>query len=289
MALIGDAANEPTGALADAGPTADQAEAPAERRRVLGENLTRVQERLDQACDKAGRSRDEVQLLPVSKTWPWADVAALAEDGQQWFGENKVQELLAKHEAAQGWVEAQGVRRPESSDEQDRDPEAAQPTMPRWVMIGHLQRNKVKALAPVMSQFQALDSVRLARSLDQALGQIGRTLDVLVQVNSSGEATKFGLAPAQVLGFADELAQFEHLRPIGLMTIGANSPDAAVVTESLATTARVRDELQRRGHDRYTELSMGMSRDLELAVEHGSTMVRVGTAIFGRRPPANLG
>ncbi len=220
-----------------------------------------VRVRIDAACAAAGRPPGSVQLLPVSKARPVADIVAAHAAGCSRFGENKAQEANAKA------LELAGIPGLE------------------WVMIGHLQTNKAKVVAGFASEFQGLDSVPLAAELDRRLQAAGRRLDVLIQVNSSGEGSKFGLPPDEVAGFAAALVPFEALRVRGLMTLALPSPDEAQV----AACFRRMQDVQRSLRDvalpgqGYDELSMGMSGDFELAIAHGATVVRIGTAIFGPR------
>ncbi|MFT4164041.1 MAG: YggS family pyridoxal phosphate-dependent enzyme [Microlunatus sp.] len=227
----------------------------------IAENLAEVRRRIDEACAAAGRDPAEVRLLPVSKTKPPAAIQEAYDAGIRLFGENKVQEAVAKAEVFADLPEL------------------------RWAVIGHLQTNKAKQVAAIAAEFHALDSLRVATALDRRLRELGRTLDVFVQVNSSGEESKFGLRPEEVPAFARELEQFETLRVRGLMTLAVFSDDVDLVG---ACFARMRD-LQARlqdSHDHprwWRELSMGMSGDYELAIGYGATTVRVGQAIFGNR------
>lgn len=224
-----------------------------------------VRERVDAACRQAGRDPSEVELLPVSKTKPVELVRELHAAGVRTFGENKVQEAVAKHQ--------------QTADLPDL----------RWSVIGHLQTNKARDVARVAAEFQALDSVKVAAALERRLQAEGRGLDVYLQVNSSGEESKFGLPPEEVPALARELAAFSSLRVVGLMTLAAPSPEEAVVRACFERVRAVQQVL--RDDDRaagsYDRLSMGMSGDYELAIACGSTCVRVGTAIFGERPPQN--
>ena len=227
----------------------------------IASRVQAVRTRIDAACAAAGRPAGSVELLPVSKTRPATSVLAAYEAGCRRFGENKAQEAQAKA------LELAGTPGLE------------------WVMIGHLQSNKARVVAGFATEFQGLDSLPLAAELDRRLQAAGRQLDVLIQVNSSGEDSKSGLPPAEVAAFASALAPFDALRVRGLMTLALPSPDAALVA---ACFDRVRD-VQRALRDRpvpgqsYDELSMGMSGDFELAIAHGATVVRIGTAIFGPR------
>jgi pyridoxal phosphate enzyme (YggS family) len=156
-------------------------------------------------------------------------------------------------------------------------------------VIGHLQTNKAKQVAEVAAEFHALDSLRLAEALDRRLSALDRTLDVFVQVNSSGEDSKFGLPPNQVPAFAAELERFATLRVRGLMTLAVFSEDTALVGACFQRMRDLRARLQDTDErpERWAELSMGMSGDYEQAIAYGATTVRVGQAIFGDRLDPN--
>ncbi len=230
-------------------------------------NIADVRDRIRAACERVGRDHDEVRLLPVSKTQPVSALLAAQAAGCDRFGENRVQEIVAKSsELGSG----SGIE---------------------FALIGPLQSNKAGRTAELAVEFQALESLKVAAALDRRLQELGRSLEVLVEVNTSGEASKFGLAPEQVLAFAAELGAYDSLNVRGLMTIAAPGPDMTRVAACFellrGLRARLRDD-QVAGC-LWPELSMGMSGDFELAIEHGSTCVRVGTAIFGGRPPAGGG
>ena len=228
----------------------------------VAENLAAVEARIKAACTRVGRDPSEVRLLPVSKNQGMDLIAEAYEAGVRLLGENRVQEASEK------------VRY--FADRPDLG----------WAIIGHLQTNKARQVAAIASEFHALSSIRVAAALDQALEDNDRSLDVFLQVNSSGEPQKYGLPPDEVEPFAIALKAFGTLRVRGLMTLAILSDDQR---EIRACFERMRD-LQRRllGSEdvagTYDELSMGMSGDLELAIEYGATTVRVGQAIFGPRP-----
>ncbi len=227
----------------------------------IATNLAAIEARIAAACARVGRTASEVRLLPVTKTWGPDAVLAAHACGYVRFGENRVQEARAKAaELADSCVE--------------------------WAVIGPLQRNKAKYLPGFAAEFQALDSLAVAAELDRRFTAAGRRLEVLVQVNSSGEPTKSGLAPEEVLDFCGRLGAFDALAVRGLMTLAAHTPDRAVVAACFATMADLRARLQDAHGGGWHELSMGMSGDFELAIEHGATCVRLGTAIFGARPAA---
>lgn len=227
-------------------------------------SLARVRERIVAACERAGRDPSGVRLLPVSKNMPTPRLREAYAAGVRRFGENRVQEASRKAE--------------DLSDLDDLT----------WAVVGHLQSNKAKAVARFAAEFQALESLRLAAELDRRLQEWDRRLDVLIQVNSSAESSKFGLPPTKVIDFARELGRFPRLRVRGLMTLALPSTDPAPV---VACFQLMRDlQAQLRAKDgipgTFDELSMGMSNDFELAIEQGATVVRIGRAIFGERPPA---
>lgn len=224
-------------------------------------NLLEVRGRIQAACERSGRNPEEIRLLPISKTVPSHVLRAAVAAGIREFGENKVQEAQSKAEAFAGL----GLR---------------------WCVVGHLQSNKAKYLARFAAEFQALDSLKLAVELNQRLEQLGRDLDVFVQVNTSGEASKFGVAPEQAAELIRGLGAYPRLRLRGLMTLAIFSEEKARVRSCFQLLRRLRDELsvELSLEDELRELSMGMSGDYELAIEEGATVVRVGQAIFGVRP-----
>lgn len=224
--------------------------------------LHAVNARIAAACARVGRDHLTVRLLPVSKTVSQQGLRVAYAAGCRSFGENKVQEADQKQRAM-----------------------ADLPNL-RWSIIGHLQTNKARDVARFAHEFQALDSLRVATALDRALQQHNRTLEVLVQVNTSAEASKYGLPPEAVPAFVRQLPAFSALRVRGLMTLAMLSEDTERVRGCFARLRQLRDRLRQDLPDGIAmdELSMGMSGDLELAIAEGATIVRVGQAIFGERP-----
>lgn len=221
-------------------------------------NLASVEARIDDACARAGRDRSSVRLLPITKTVPAHVLRFAYEAGIRSYGENKIQEATGKQAAlADLAVE--------------------------WSVVGHLQSNKVKYLTRFAQEFQALDSLKLAEMLNKRLEREERFLDVYIQVNTSGEESKFGLHPDALLPFVDVLEQFPRLKPRGLMTLALFHSDMEKVRPCFQRLRRLRDEAVKR-NAALAELSMGMSGDFEQAIEEGATVVRVGQAIFGHRP-----
>lgn len=225
---------------------------------ALAARWAEVQQRVANACRAAGRDPAEVAILPVSKTFGAGVIRAAVALGMRRFGENKVQEIRTKApQLADCGVE--------------------------WVMIGHLQTNKARDVARLAAELQSLDRIELAVELDRRLRSTGRRLDVLVQVKTSTEQSKYGLPPAELPAFLDRVAGFDTLRVRGLMTLAIHTRDPAQVRACFARLRELRDQARARGHD-LARLSMGMSGDFELAIAEGATEVRIGTAIFGARP-----
>lgn len=217
--------------------------------------------RLDDACRAAGRSPEDVDVLPVSKTFGPEVIREAIALGLHRFGENKVQEIKDKALALGG---------------QEADPSID------WVMIGHLQTNKAGVVARLAAEVQSLDRPKLAVALDRHLRAENRVIDVLVQVKTSDEPSKYGLDPDQLLPFLDELAGYPTMRVRGLMTLAINTDDPDTVRGCFRRLRELRDTAAEQGHD-LPRLSMGMSGDFALAIAEGATEVRIGTALFGSR------
>ena len=224
---------------------------------MFSRTLASVEARIVQVCARAGRARETVRLLPITKTVPASILRFAYAAGIRNFGENKIQEAVAK--------------RAELAD-----------LAIDWSIVGHLQTNKVKYLTRFAKEFHALDSVRLAEMLDARLDREDRSLDVYVQVNTSGEDSKYGLQPAELLPFLDELRRFSRLKPRGLMTLAVFSTDLDKVRPCFERLRALRDTAVSH-HPAVRELSMGMSNDFEEAIVQGADVVRVGEAIFGKR------
>ncbi len=219
----------------------------------IAENLAAVRARIERACDRVGRHPNSVSLVAVGKLHPPSAIREAYEAGQRVFGENYVQELADKAQAL-----------------------AELPSL-RWHFIGHLQRNKARQIAELGAVVETIDSARLATELDKRAHALGKTVDVLMQVNVAGEAQKAGCAVDELAGLIEGISRLPHLSLRGLMTI----PPLGEPGASRPHFARLRELARLHG---LAELSMGMSADLEIAIEEGATLVRVGTAIFGERP-----
>jgi len=225
------------------------------------QNITVIENRIAAACEHSGRDSQAVKLLLATKTVPAERIKAALETGHLLIGENKIQEVKDKY-----------------TDLLDT---------PHIVhFIGHLQTNKVKELLKYkIDCLQSLDRMELAEKLQQRLIFEDKYLDVLIQVNTSGEPSKFGIAPNDTIAFVQQIAQLNRLRIKGLMTIGLFSADAARIRPCFKRLKILSQQIKALEIDgvQMQELSMGMSGDLEIAIEEGATILRVGTAIFGQR------
>jgi len=228
----------------------------AELRSTLANRLGAVEGRLRAACRRADRLRDDVTLVAVTKTAPVEAAAVLGELGVRDLGENRPQEL---------WRKA-----------------AALPPTVRWHLIGHLQRNKIEQTLPLVHCIHSADSLRLLAALEEEAARQGRTIDVLLQVNASREASKQGFAPEEVPGLAPTLLGLKRVRVTGLMTMAAYEEEPQRCRPTFVMLRELRDRLRAVVGPVHplTELSMGMTNDFEVAVEEGATLVRIGTALF---------
>jgi pyridoxal phosphate enzyme (YggS family) len=234
---------------------------------TIADRLTEIRERIASAARSAGRDPSTVRLVAVSKTFPVESVVEAHAAGHRDFGENRVQEALQKIDSALQKV-------PRSADQSIR-----------WHLLGHLQTNKARKAASAFAVIQAVDSVELIQKLDQAAVDSHHAPELLIQVDLAGEATKFGVAPAEMPRLFDAAAACRAARVVGLMTL----PPAPETPEDSRGWFRqlreLRDNWQASGVPAAMlgELSMGMSGDFDVAVQEGATIVRVGTAIFGSR------
>ncbi len=226
---------------------------------MLVDNLIKVKEKLAEACVQAGREPDAVTLIAVSKTKPIADIRTLYEAGHRDFGENYVQELREKKEAL--------------------------PDDIRWHMIGHLQRNKVKYIAPYIACIHSVDSAALARTIDKEAAKCGRVIPVLIEVNAGGEESKFGVSPEELPALLAEIEDLANIRIDGLMTSAPLTDDSDLLHSVFRTMRELNLDMTSKNYNNYKgyTLSMGMSNDYLIAAAEGATCVRVGTEIFGRR------
>jgi pyridoxal phosphate enzyme (YggS family) len=225
-------------------------------RGVLRNNLDAIEKRIQAACARAGRPRSDVTLVAVTKTAPDEAVPLLPELGLNHLGENRPQQL---------WRKA-----------------ALLPSTVHWHLIGHLQRNKIDRTLPLVELIHSADRVSILTSLEESAALLARPVSVLVEVNTSGEASKNGFAPAEVPSLAALLISLIYVRVRGLMTMAAPEEDPERCRPSFALLREVRDRLRRGLADQHVlaHLSMGMSNDFEIAIEEGATLVRIGTALF---------
>lgn len=226
---------------------------------MLTENVIEVEKNIQAACDRAGRSREEVRLIAVSKTKPVSDIEEVLTTGILDYGENKVQELSDKYDVL--------------------------PKNIRWHMIGHLQRNKVKYLIGKTVLIHSVDSLRLAEQIEHEAAKADTIMNVLIEVNVAGEESKFGTTCNEAIELVRAVAALKHVKIKGLMTIAPftdNPEDNRIYFKKLK---QLSVDIKSKNIDNVDmdELSMGMTGDYEVAIEEGATMVRVGTGIFGKR------
>jgi pyridoxal phosphate enzyme (YggS family) len=248
---------------------------------MMKENIQNIEQRIQAACERAGRKRSEVTLIVVSKTKPKEMLQEAYDLGMRDFGENKVQELVQKYEDLDGVF----------------------PEKVNWHLIGHLQRNKVKYIVDKAAMIHSVDSMRLAEQIEEESAKKNLVCDVLIEVNIADEDTKFGVDAKDVLPLFEEMSRLSHLRVRGLMTVAPyvenpeknreyfkklrhlyvdiktkntdNNYDGNIMDEKVSQL--------RKSLEYFDTLSMGMTGDFEVAIEEGATMVRVGTGIFGER------
>ncbi|MCR5656151.1 MAG: YggS family pyridoxal phosphate-dependent enzyme [Butyrivibrio sp.] len=225
----------------------------------IRENLLEVEEKIQKACERAGRDRSEVTLIAVSKTKPVSDIRQAMDCGIKVFGENKVQEI------------------------RDKTEEIKEPL--DWHMIGHLQTNKVKYLPGKVCMIHSVDKMSLAEEIEKQAAKHDLVMDVLCEVNMAGEDSKFGLTPEEAPDFVRSIAAFPHVRVRGLMTIAPYTDDPETNREYFRKLREMKDMLSAENipGTQIDTLSMGMTGDYEVAIEEGATFVRVGTGIFGER------
>lgn len=226
---------------------------------MLTENVIEVEKNIQAACDRAGRSREEVRLIAVSKKKPVSDIEEVLTTGILDYGENKVQELSDKYDVL--------------------------PKNIRWHMIGHLQRNKVKYLIGKTVLIHSVDSLRLAEQIEHEAAKADTIMNVLIEVNVAGEESKFGTTCNEAIELVRAVAALKHVKIKGLMTIAPftdNPEDNRIYFKKLK---QLSVDIKSKNIDNVDmdELSMGMTGDYEVAIEEGATMVRVGTGIFGER------
>jgi PLP dependent protein len=231
---------------------------------AVRERVADIRERIASACAVSGRDVSDVTIVAVSKTFPMQAIAAGVASGLVHFGENRARQLRDKEKARPGRLHDGDVI---------------------WRMIGHLQTNKAKYIARHADWFDALDSDRVAAALDERAAKNDRVIPCLVQVNISGADQKYGLEPGAVHDFLDHCAEYDHLHVRGLMAMASFTEDPEDVRPQFASMRELFDSYNDAGNPRVDmdELSLGMSNDFEVAIEEGSTMIRLGSSIFGPR------
>ena len=226
---------------------------------MLTENVIEVEKNIQAACDRAGRSREEVRLIAVSKTKPVSDIEEVLTTGILDYGENKVQEMMDKYEVM--------------------------PKDIHWHMLGHLQRNKVKYLMGKVALIHSVDSLRLAQEISAQSVKHEVTTDILIEVNIAGEASKFGTTQEEAIALVEAAAKLPNIHICGLMTIAPYVENPEDNRKYFQQIRQLSVDIKRKNIDNVDMhvLSMGMSGDYEVAIEEGATMVRIGTGIFGAR------
>ena len=223
----------------------------------IDENLELVREQIAVAAQRSNREAAEIELVAVSKTHAAEKVQTAAEAGQMLFGESRVQEARAKISLL--------------------------PSRLRWHFIGHLQKNKIRQALPLFELFHGIDSLALAEDLHRIADEDGMNPRVLLQVNGAGEASKHGFSPEALRRDMEALLSLGRLTIEGLMTIPPLAPEPEASRQYFVALRELRDQLETECNVRLPQLSMGMSDDFPIAIEEGATLVRVGTAIFGKR------
>ncbi len=224
----------------------------------ITENLARLQEEIAETCRRVNRAESDVALMAVSKVHPVEVILEAYAAGQRLFGENRVQEFQEKSQHVSGLADA------------------------RFHLIGPLQSNKTNRAAELFDSVDTVDSLKIAQRLNSAAATLGKKMPVLVEVKLSHEESKHGLAPEELPELLAGLEGLESVEAVGLMTVPPWSEDAETARPYFRELRRLRDEAQK-AHPALTQLSIGMSNDFVVAIEEGSTCVRVGTALFGKR------
>jgi len=235
---------------------------------MISDNIKSVRQRIARCCEKIGRRPEDVELVCVTKEAASDEIETVLALGVKVLGENKVQDLVSKYNIIGKRV--------------------------LWHLIGHLQTNKVKDAVAIVSLIHSVDSIHLAKEIDRRAHRINKIQDILIQVNVSGEKSKFGIRLEDVFGVISQIVSYSNISIRGLMTIAPEAPDPEAARPYFRALRELRDRISlengiasgrilgpRNDIDRYPVLSMGMSNDFETAIEEGSNMVRIGRAIFG--------
>lgn len=238
----------------------------------LAEKLDEVRERIAAACAKVRREPGEVTLVAVTKTAAPEQIREVLQLGIVDLGESRVQQLTQRAATLNEFVARRAVHG-----------DGGFPEKVRWHMIGHLQRNKVKAVLPLVSAIHSVDSLRLAEELDAQAAKLNRRIPVMLQINAAEEPQKYGVAVGAAVHLAEQIDSMPHVQLVGLMTMAPFTEDEKVIRLSFSRTRELFEEMRwhKIGGASLRHLSMGMSHDFEMAIEEGATMVRIGTTLFG--------
>ncbi|WP_042161487.1 YggS family pyridoxal phosphate-dependent enzyme [Paenibacillus gorillae] len=228
---------------------------------LVEQNLKTVRQQMELACIASGRHMDDVKLLLATKTVPLDKLHQAIQAGEALFGENKAQEL------------------------RDKFPLMQQHKQVEWHFIGHLQTNKVKDVVKYVTLIHSVDRLKLGQALHQQLTKENKSMDILVQINTSYEESKFGASPETALELVEQLCQFDTLKIKGLMTIGKLNATSEETRDCFRLLKKVQAQIKDRNYPQVEmdTLSMGMSGDFKVAIEEGATIIRVGTSVFGQR------
>ncbi len=227
---------------------------------VLEKNLLAVKSNIREICSRINRDPDEIKIVAVSKTFPISQIIELYSLGQIDFGENRVSELRDKYYNV-SFNQSQKIN---------------------WHLVGHLQSNKVQDVIAFISLIHSVDTFKLAQIIDANAKRIKRCIDILIQVNTSNEPQKYGTKVGETLELCNQVSQLENVRIKGLMTIAKFTADKENIRQSFRTLKTLYDNLKP-GLKDFEYLSMGMTNDYDIAIEEGSNMLRIGSAIFGER------
>ena len=240
-------------------------------KRKLSDNYKRVRDRIQAACRRSGRDAQAVRLVAVTKMVEVDIIRGAIELGMLDFGERRVQDLIKRA----------GMINEHLSRRRTLDPEACPPN-PRWHMIGHVQRNKVRPLLPWVDMIHSLDSLRLAEEISEEAVKAGRVIPCLVEINVSGEKSKYGIAVGAASYLAEQIMEMPGLSIAGLMTMAPLVEDPEETRPYFRRLREIFEDMKGEGvvKPEFRELSMGMTNDFEVAIEEGATMIRVGTALF---------
>lgn len=227
------------------------------QKQIITDRIAEIRGRIAEACDRYDRDADDITLVAVSKTRSESEIRTAVAAGLNNIGESKIQEAEPK-------IQELGH-------------------ICRYHMLGHLQTNKVKKAVALFDVIQSLDSLRLAEEINARAGEVSRTIECLVEINSSGESAKFGVSPENGISLIEKILSLPHIRLTGLMTLAPQSDDEELVRAAFRRTAELFARAKPLAGQSFVILSMGMTDDFPLAIAEGSTMVRVGTGIFGPR------